>query len=121
MLGIALVPVLGYLGLLAWATVEDAFDERRWHEVRAAAVSEHDVRTDAEIDAAGSTWALTGTWPLPLPDGVRVLGFSGVGDAELVLVSTDLASERCLLLAFDDEGLRVDNDISSRAYRASPG
>jgi hypothetical protein len=120
-LGIAAVPVVLYFGGVLYGTVADARDDERWEELRTAAVLDYGHRTDAEVDAAGSTWSWTqGSWPLPLPDGMQVLGFSAVGDAELVLVSTDLNSERCLLLAFDDDGMRANNDISCQAYRASP-
>jgi hypothetical protein len=119
---IAAIPVLGFFGLHVWAAVGDARDDERWEEIRTEAVLQYGDRTEVEVDAAGSAWGWTGTWPLPLPDGLIVLGYKGAGaDSELVLVSTDLSSERCLLLAFDDEGMRADNDISCQAYRASAG
>ena len=121
MLGIAAVPVVLYAAAVAYGTVAGAREDARWGTLRSDTVAAYRSRTDAEISAAGDAWSWTGVWPLPLPDGLAV---AGVKDrergTELVFGSTDLISERCLLLAFDDDGLRADNDISCAAYRASP-
>jgi hypothetical protein len=121
-LGIAAVPVLVYAAGVAYGTIAGARDDEHWEELRTAAVLEYGSRTDSEISAAGDSWRWAGAWTLPLPEGLAVIGVKDRDQgAELVLRSTDLNAERCLLLAFDDDGLRVDNDISCAAYRASPG